>query len=128
MNRGENMADKMLIKKEKISFFQKINRFIKNLFKKDGKQEDAIKVIEEEKESNANTISKLRNDQKILSLQDRYEKGQILESDLTENEKEELISLYKEQIGTLEQSIDLYNRKLENTKEIILEKQNSSVE
>ena len=59
---------------------------------------------------------------KILDLQKSYEAGIIREEDLSEKQKADLIKLYKEQITNLEYDSIMYKRKLQMSKQKIIEK------
>lgn len=56
---------------------------------------------------------------KILNLQSKYENGEILEADLTDNQKLELEGLYNEQIKDLKEKISREERNLKLKKELI---------
>lgn len=70
------------------------------------------------------TIEEMKRKNKIINLQQKYEKGQIKEEDLTNQEKSELIELYEEQIETAKQNIEEEKRKLESYKQQLLKKLN----
>lgn len=56
---------------------------------------------------------------KILNLQSKYENGEILEADLTANQKLKLEGLYNEQIKDLKEKISREERNLKLKKELI---------
>ena len=61
----------------------------------------------------------------MLELQQKFERGLVKESELTEMEKAELAKLYREQIKTLEFNIQNYKRDLQYYEQkIILNKNN----
>ena len=62
---------------------------------------------------NTKFINQLQETGKILELQRKYEEGIIKEEELTEEEKEKLIKLYKEQIASLKIEIENNDRKIE---------------
>ncbi len=64
----------------------------------------------------------MKKKNKILELQANYEAGLISEQDLSKEQKDELIALYKEQIKILEEKNILYTQTLENYKNKIIEK------
>ena len=61
-------------------------------------------------------IRGLQENRKILELQRKFEKGLIKESELSEEEKEKLIELYKEQIKSLCEDIKNNNMEIEKYK------------
>lgn len=61
-------------------------------------------------------INRLQESGKILELQRKFEKGLIKESELSEEEKEKLIELYKEQIKSLCEDIKNNNMEIEKYK------------
>ena len=61
-------------------------------------------------------INGLQESGKILELQRKFEKGLIKESELTEEEKEKLIELYKEQIKSLCEDIKNNNMEIQKYK------------
>lgn len=61
-------------------------------------------------------INGLQESGKILELQRKFEKGLIKESELSEEEKEKLIELYKEQIKSLCEDIKNNNIEIEKYK------------
>ena len=61
-------------------------------------------------------IRGLQESRKILELQRKFEKGLIKESELSEEEKEKLIELYKEQIKSLCEDIKNNNMEIEKYK------------
>lgn len=61
-------------------------------------------------------IRGLQESRKILELQRKFEKGLIKESKLSEEEKEKLIELYKEQIKSLCEDIKNNNMEIEKYK------------
>lgn len=61
----------------------------------------------------------------LLELQKKYEDGIIVEKDLSSEEKERLISLYKEQICNLKSNITDLKKDLEYYKNKIIEIKNN---
>ena len=70
---------------------------------------------------NTKFINQLQETGKILELHRKYEEGIIKEEELTEEEKEKLIKLYKEQIASLKIEIENNDRKIEYYKKEMLE-------
>ena len=65
-------------------------------------------------------ISQLKESRMILELQRKYENGLIKESELSEEEKEKLIKLYKEQIVSLYMDIKANDKEIQQYKKEIL--------
>lgn len=111
------MGEKSLIKIEKLNIFQKISGFLKKIFYKNSIEEKTEEnVIKQE----SNIIKELKEEQNILNLQEQYEAGKIKEENISEEDKDKLVELYKEQIKTLENNVALYKNSLKNYKEKIL--------
>lgn len=103
--------------KEEKNILKKVINFIKRIFFK--QQEPSLKSIEPSKKDNI-FIKKIEDDRKLLNMQKSFESGELKETDLTEEEKEELMKLYNEQIKDLKQEIENYNKVLNSYKEKIL--------
>ncbi len=113
------MKEKSLILKEKISIFEKIRIAFKKLFMKE-KFEEAY--VSYEKENNTYDMrDELKKQRMTIELQQKYENGKILESEMSEEEKDRLIDLYKKQIEDLENKIIERKIALDNYKIKILE-------
>ena len=109
------MGEKSLIKIENKTIFQKIKLFFKKLFLKDEKQK-----LDQVDTANKNSIK-----QEVIQLQQQYESGLIYENDLTDSQKEKLITLYKEQINNLEKRVIENKKILNNYKTKILDIKNN---
>lgn len=92
---------------------KKIMKFIKK--EKQFEQEIESPVIK-----NNNFISAIKQDGQILNLQESFESGKIKEEDLTEDEKNKLIELYKKQINELKQDIKNYDIAIKVAREKLL--------
>lgn len=95
-----------------------IFKMIKNIFDKKEKNKEYNTKLEETKKED-NVINEFKQERKIAELQKKYENNVIIEEDLTETEKENLVKLYKEQIDTIENNIqteltelDFYKQKI----------------
>lgn len=113
------MEEKMLIKRNKLNIFQKLGLLLKKLFYKPKNIENMD--ITQKNTRNSNTLDEIKRKREVFSLQEKYEMGNILEKDMDKNEKEELIKLYKEQIKTLEENINIYQKGLEEYKNKIIQ-------
>lgn len=114
----ENTQEKNLIEKEEKGIFRKIKNFFKNLFGKKNKNEEV--VVEEDdttvKEDNNDfkEYIKMTEDEetKLLELQRKYRRGEIAESDLTDEQIDALSDLYDKQIAELRKSIEAKEQKI----------------
>lgn len=113
------MEEKSLIKKETINIFDRIILFFKGLFCK--KRTNESNIVNYNNIKN-NTIDELKKENKIMAMQRDYEKGVIKKDELSENEKQELLSLYQKQVKCLEDNIECYKRIMEDYKNKIIEK------
>lgn len=109
----------MLIKKENISIFRKILNFVKKIFdKKEKFKECNTELYEIKQDYNIkNSFDQKRN---VAELQRKYESNVIREEDLTETEKNDLVKLYKEQIATIENNIQVGLKELDFYKQRII--------
>ncbi|MBR3696767.1 MAG: hypothetical protein IKM97_00605 [Clostridia bacterium] len=116
------MKNNMMIKSQKNNIFRKILNFFKKSFCKNQIVKDSLEKNQETIIINNNDdINKLKQKRKIIDLQIKYENNIIKEEELTEEEKENLINLYKEQISTLEDNIQIELKKLEFYRQKILD-------
>lgn len=99
------MSNNLIVHRENI--IMKIKKFFLNLFKKDHLKKEE-KPKEESKENFKNEIIIKQNEEelKIIKLQKAYKAGDIREEDMTEEEKEKLIELYKSQNKALREKIE----------------------
>lgn len=114
MNKSENKA----VIQYKDNFIIRFFKYIRNLFRK----EENIEIIEEqeknkhraqEKNFKDNIMIKQSEDElKILELQKQYKAGNILEEDMSEEEHEKLIELYKKQNKQLHEKIMIKKNKI----------------
>ena len=106
------------------NFFTKIKKWFSKIFKKQERNEHSIKENIEEKnkkigESNQVEFSqsiKVENKDNILLLQKKLKENQIEISDLTDEELDEIIELYKVQIEEKKQKLKQYRIKIRNIK------------
>jgi len=106
---GENTQEKNLIEKKE-SLFSKVKNFFKSLFNKKDKNNINVNSINENsnnfKENIKITEDEENEEMKILELQKRYRRGEIAESELTEEQVEALSELYDKQIDALRKIIE----------------------
>lgn len=123
----ENTQEKNLIKKEKVSFFGKIKNFFAKIFKKRVKEEIEVTKINLNENNEFNEYIKKTEDEEtiLLELQEKYRKGEIAESDLTEEQIDALCDLYDRQIEELRKSIEIKEQKIEEYKRKNEEKNNA---
>ena len=120
MNNKENK--KLMIKVNENSFFYKIKRIFKNLFNKKTKGiEDNEFEIERQVVSENNTRNSFmenikdmaeNEETKLMNLQKQFENGQIIEEQLSEQQRFSLSELYDKQIADLRKSNELRKKRL----------------
>ena len=118
---GENTQEKNLVEKKE-GFFQKVKNFFKGLFKKKEKKaiNDENSTMKEENRFKENI--KIEENEKfeeneIFELQKRYRRGEIAQSDLTEEQIEAIGELYDRQIAILKKMIEEKEKQLAENKE-----------
>mgnify|MGYP000251296420 CR=1 FL=1 len=113
-----NTQEKNLVERNEDNIFEKIKSFFKNLF---GKKEIEINNvvdddIEMEMEKSESFRSNMRNiyidENNIFELQRRYQKGEIADNDLTQEQINALCQLYDSQIADLKRSISAKEKQL----------------
>lgn len=110
------MSKEMIEYKE--NFISKIKKFFKKLF---GRNEDIQENVESKKELNKMEKNNFKenievkedeDELKIIKLQTEYKAGNIREEDMTDEEHEKLINLYKKQNKELKEKIDTKKHKI----------------
>lgn len=103
--------------KIKDGILQKIKRWLQGLFKKEIAISTKVKKMEKEdnellkKDSFRESLA-VESKEAILFLQRQLEEKKIKISDLTENQKDELIEIYEFQIEELKKNIEQKNKLL----------------
>ena len=118
---GENTQEKNLVEKKE-GFFQKVKNFFKGLFKKKEQKliNDENMAIKEDNRFKENIkIEEMEEFEKdaIFELQKRYRRGEIAQSDLTEEQIEAIGELYDRQIAALKKIIEEKEKQLAENKE-----------
>ena len=96
----------------KVNIFERIKCFIKKIFNRHNIEEN---YSEEEKEVmvNKNFKEEIKiQDNELLKLQEKFEKGLITEEELTEEEITQLEELYNSQIKMLSDKFEMYKKKI----------------
>ena len=93
------------------NILSKIKRFFRNLFskKEDNPNNTGNKINHNIASTNFKESIKIEQDEetiKILELQKKYKEGIIKEEDMTEDEHNQLIQLYKKQNNELKEKIN----------------------
>lgn len=114
------LENNSLIKNEKISFWNKIKTFFKGIFGNKEKNSTIDKPV-----TDNNLRKEFEEEKRILNIQERYEKGELQEELISEEDKQKLMQLYKKQIHTLETNVENYKRELECYRTKILEVKNN---
>lgn len=126
---GENTQEKNLVEKKE-GFFQKVKNFLKGLFKK--KEENVINIENNSvhDDNNFKENIKIAEEQeseeiKILELQKRYRRGEIAQSDLSEEQIEAIGNLYDKQIAALKKIIEEKEKQIAESQKNKKEKKNA---
>lgn len=104
------MSNNLIVHRENI--IMKIKKFFLNLFKKEDIKEEKPKREIKEDLKNEIIIKQNEEELKIIKLQKAYKAGDIREEDMTEEEKEKLIELYKSQNKALREKIEYKKKNL----------------
>lgn len=126
----ENTQEKSLIKKE--GFFGKVKNFFKNFFKRKDKNNKNESVDNNSVNENNNFKANIKvaeaedaEEVKLIELQKRYRRGEIAESDLTEEQVEALGELYDKQIDALRKIIEEKEKQIAESQKQRIEKKNA---
>ena len=126
---GENTQEKNLVEKKE-SVFSKVKNFFKGLFNKKAKGDIDREINSEKENSNFKENIKIvqeeeSEEKKILELQKRYRRGEIAQSDLTEEQIEALGNLYDKQIAALKKVIEEKEKQIAESQKRKTEKKNA---
>lgn len=114
----DNTQEKNLIERNEENIFIKIKNFFKGLFGKKGEEVNNTvnEDIEMEMEKSEVFRSNIRNieidENNIFELQRRYRKGEIADSELTQEQINALCQLYDSQISDLKRNISAKEQQL----------------
>ena len=114
----DNTQEKNLIERNEENIFIKIKKFFKGLFGKKGEEVNNTvnEDIEMEMEKSEVFRSNIRNieidENNIFELQRRYRKGEIADSELTQEQINALCQLYDSQIADLKRNISAKEQQL----------------
>lgn len=114
----DNTQEKNLIERNEENIFIKIKNFFKGLFGKKGEEVNNTvnEEIEMEMEKSEVFRSNIRNieidENNIFELQRRYRKGEIADSELTQEQINALCQLYDSQIADLKRNISAKEQQL----------------
>ena len=114
----DNTQEKNLIERDEENIFIKIKNFFKRLFGKKGEEVNNTvnEEIEMEMEKSEVFRSNIRNieidENNIFELQRRYRKGEIADSELTQEQINALCQLYDSQIADLKRNISAKEKQL----------------
>ena len=114
----DNTQEKNLIERNEENIFIKIKNFFKGLFGKKGEEVNNTvnEDIEMEMEKSEVFRSNIRNieidENNIFELQRRYRKGEIADSELTQEQINALCQLYDSQIADLKRNISAKEKQL----------------
>lgn len=114
----DNTQEKNLIERNEENIFIKIKNFFKGLFGKKGEEVNNTvnEEIEMEMEKSEVFRCNIRNieidENNIFELQRRYRKGEIADSELTQEQINALCQLYDSQIADLKRNISAKEQQL----------------
>ena len=120
----DNTQEKNLIEKNEYNIFGKIKSFFKKIFgKKQENDENKVNedlLIEAEKSySFRDYIKRTEGDEtELFDLQQRYRRGEIADSELTQEQINSLCMLYDKQIKDLKRTIEAKKRQVDKYKRI----------
>lgn len=114
-----------------LEIFKKIKEYLKKLFGSSNvlmiKEKNTVSDAYSENNSNENVPnkqqtmrSKFEEERKIAEIQRKYELGEIKEEDIPDEEKNQIIELYKRQIQTLQERKTECLRQIDGYKKVIL--------
>lgn len=121
---NDNTQEKNLIKKNEDNIFEKIKVFFKKIFgKKQENNENKVNedvLIEAEKSySFRDYIRRTEDDEtELFDLQQRYRRGEIADSELTQEQINSLCMLYDRQIEDLKRTIKAKEQQIVKYKRI----------
>lgn len=99
-----------------IGFIQKIKNWVKKLTsKKDIKsepEENETKKEDIQKKEDFLSVIKKQTNQEVIVFQERLESGLMRASELSDEQYEEVISLYESQINEMHNKLNMYKQKL----------------
>lgn len=126
---GGNTQEKNLVAKKE-GFFQKVKNFFKGLFKKKehksiNDEKNTVKEDNRFKENIKIAEDEMLEKNKIFELQKRYRRGEIAESDLSEEQIEALGNLYDKQIAALNKIIEEKEKQIAESQKRKTEKKNA---
>ena len=114
----DNTQEKNLIERNEENIFIKIKNFFKGLFGKKGEEvnntvnEDIEMEIEKSEVFRSNIRNIEIDENNIFELQRRYRKGEIADSELTQEQINALCQLYDSQIADLKRNISAKEQQL----------------
>ena len=121
----DNTQEKNLIERNENNIFRKIKNFFKKIFSKKedsakNEIEEIIKDESEKKDGFKEYIKRTEDEEtKVLDLQMRYRRGEIADSDLTQEQINSLCMLYDKQIEDLKRTIAAKEEQVAKYKKIM---------
>ena len=103
-------TNKSLIVREN-NIFTKIKNFLKQLFKTENTQEsNIVKETSQENDGRTNFLNSIKGEQdnpETITLQEAYEKNEIIPEDMSYEQILSLNKLYKKQIAKMEEDLNM---------------------
>lgn len=112
----ENTQENNLVEKNENNLLDKIKKFFNNLFNK--KRNDVCeqeKTVEskENNEFKENIKIAENSEEELLELQRKFQDGEIVEGELTNEQIDALCELYDRQIAEIQKNIDIVKQRIE---------------
>ena len=113
----ENTQENNLVEKTENTLLDKIKIFFKNLFNNKRKnvceQENAVES-KENNEFKENIKLAENSEEELLELQRKFQEGEIVEGELTNEQIDALCELYDRQIAEIQKNIDIVKQRIED--------------
>lgn len=112
----ENTQENNLVEKNENNLLDKIKKFFNNLFNKKrndvGEQEKTVES-KENNEFKENIKIAENSEEELLELQRKFQDGEIVEGELTNEQIDALCELYDRQIAEIQKNIDIVKQRIE---------------
>lgn len=112
----ENTQENKLVEKNENNLLDKIKKFFKNLFNKkrnDVCEQERTVESKENNEFKENIKLAENSEEELLELQRKFQDGEIVEGELTNEQIDALCELYDRQIAEIQKNIDIVKQRVE---------------
>lgn len=113
----ENTQENNLVEKTENTLLDKIKIFFKNLFnnkKKNVCEQEETVESKENNEFKENIKLAENSEEELLELQRKFQEGEIVEGELTNEQIDALCELYDRQIAEIQKNIDIVKQRIED--------------